>query len=416
MKHGIPPRHSSGSPDRMAALGRVVMYWAGILLGVYILLELTFPYYANRIFPYAALEHVRPEATVLIQHSKEGLVPREYIAIVGDSYAYGQGDWLYAVQHDIRPVYSAAQLLHKKTGRDVVSFGYPASDNIRAYNILPEILLSAARQLTVRDIKDPAQIIVYFYEGNDINDNVEVMDVKQLPSRSGDYQRDILPKLVADDPMVNEVKHISFWRKLLFANFVKNLAVDFYARTFVNDAPTPREPIAEGETTSIQMAGQVVHMPDRLQTPALTLSRAQIDDGVFIFGESLRYLKERFPESRIGVVYVPAVITPYHVISPSVNDYYKAIDGTHLVNSQAIESNSNYICHQVRNHAVATGVAFVDTRSVMRKAATNQWIHGPFDWNHFNRQGYEILTEALVGLLEQMNADTVSSPPDCQWQ
>lgn len=395
---------------------KVAVYWVGILLGAYILLELAFFYYVNRIFPYAALEQIPPEAGLLTQYSKNGLIPENYIAIVGDSYAFGQGDWLYAVQKNIRPVYSATQLLHERTGSDVVSFGYPASDNIRAYNLLPEIMLSAAKQLTVKNIDDPSQIIVYFYEGNDINDNVEVIDVKQLPTKNADYQADIIPRLIANDPIFRQVKEIPFVQKLLFARYVRNLAVDYYSRTFVYDPPTPLTPIAPGATTAVRMGDQVIYLPDRLQTPALTLSESQIDDGIFIFGESLRYLKQRFPESRIGVVYIPAVITPYQVISSSINDYYKAYDGTHIVSSKKLADNSNYLCEKVRAHAIALDVAFVDTRPEMRRAARNEWLHGPFDWNHFNRRGYEILTESLILLLDQMKATSHSDTPDCRWQ
>ena len=49
-----------------------------------------------------------------------------YIALTGDSYAVGAGDWLIKAQRSSffeLPDYSVAHLIHKKTGIDVVSFG-----------------------------------------------------------------------------------------------------------------------------------------------------------------------------------------------------------------------------------------------------------------------------------------------------
>lgn len=382
---------------------KTVAAWLGVFLLIYTLLELFFLHYVSYLFPRAALDLVPLEATLLVQHSKKHVIPEDYIAVLGDSYAYGQGDWLYGAQHDIRPAYSAVQVLHKKTGRDVVSFGYPASDSIRAYNILPEVLLSVSEQLVGKKIPDPSQIIVYFYEGNDVNDNVEVMAMKQLPPSGSDYQRDVLPLLIHEDPMLKQAQHLPLTQKFLFARFVKNLAIDVYARTFINDPPAPRQNIPAGETTVIRLAGQETRLPDRLQTPALTLSKIQINDGIHVFGESLRYLRNRFPDSTIGVVYIPAVITPYEVISASIDDYYKNVDGSHIVSSRNIQSNSSYICERIRNHALAVGAAFVDARSPLRDVARDRMLHGPFDWNHFNRSGYETLADILLVLLDQMN-------------
>jgi hypothetical protein len=63
---------------------------------------------------------------ILAQSSKKSTLPHEYIAIVGDSYAVGAGDWLEEVRGTSflgSPSYSPAHLINEKTGIDVVSFG-----------------------------------------------------------------------------------------------------------------------------------------------------------------------------------------------------------------------------------------------------------------------------------------------------
>ena len=63
---------------------------------------------------------------ILAQSFKKSLLPNEYIAISGDSYAVGAGDWLGEVRKKSffgSPDYSPAHLIYEKTGIDAVSFG-----------------------------------------------------------------------------------------------------------------------------------------------------------------------------------------------------------------------------------------------------------------------------------------------------
>src|SRR4051812_4428917 len=44
--------------------------------------------------------HLPDTAGVLVQASKSGFIPHDYIALLGDSYAEGVGDWLLQVNGD----------------------------------------------------------------------------------------------------------------------------------------------------------------------------------------------------------------------------------------------------------------------------------------------------------------------------
>ena len=56
--------------------------------------ELLFPYVLQKI-PIKLQGNVDRELLTLVQSSKKSIVPNNYIAIVGDSYAAGIGEWLY---------------------------------------------------------------------------------------------------------------------------------------------------------------------------------------------------------------------------------------------------------------------------------------------------------------------------------
>src|SRR3954452_14148891 len=62
-------------------------------------------------------------ADVLTQTSKSDYFPRDYIALLGDSYAEGYGDWLQQAQGKRNGPFHSAHIIHQQTGRDVVSFG-----------------------------------------------------------------------------------------------------------------------------------------------------------------------------------------------------------------------------------------------------------------------------------------------------
>ena len=42
--------------------------------------------------------------------------------------------------------------------------------------------------------------------------------------------------------------------------------------------------------------------------------------------------------------------------------------------------------------------SFVNTTKSLRQATLSNFIHGPVDWDHFNKRGYQVLSDELVGL------------------
>src|SRR2546423_15416657 len=97
-----------------------------------VLLSLAVTYLAASFFLFRVIIgdlpiNLRPHfpdlAEVFAQTSKAGTVPRDTIALLGDSYAEGQGDGLLDANGDRAKVRHSAHLLHRLTGRDVISLG-----------------------------------------------------------------------------------------------------------------------------------------------------------------------------------------------------------------------------------------------------------------------------------------------------
>jgi hypothetical protein len=108
------------------ALGNILLVAASITI-CYAVAEFVFfrfmlPYMSLNILP-----HLPDRAAYFMQSSKSHFVPRDYIVLVGDSYAQGMGDWLYANSGDQSKPHHSANVLHDQLGTDVVSVGRAAS-------------------------------------------------------------------------------------------------------------------------------------------------------------------------------------------------------------------------------------------------------------------------------------------------
>ena len=69
---------------------------------------------------------------------------------------------------------------------------------------------------------------------------------------------------------------------------------------------------------------------------------------------------------------------------------------------------SDEIAGRAKTITESLGLVFIDTRSDIRAASTKQIIHGPIDWVHYNRTGYEVLAQSITaGLIKQ----NVLEPP-----
>lgn len=405
---------------------KIVGIWLAVLWSLYFFLEATFFYYFTWIFPLSAYSHAGMGAGIALQYSKKSTYPHDYIALLGDSYAFGQGDWLLEGEHSIRPAYSPAHILHQTLKKDVLTFGFPASDSIRANNVLPKLFLDSAEKSGLKKIEDPSIVIVYFYEGNDLNDNVEVVDRLIYPLLKNkkelydevNFQNVTIPALIDSNELMLQIKNIAWSDSLFFYSFSKNILIEAYQNYRSGKAMAPWKPPKKGITTQIKVRGITDYLQDHIQSPALSLDADQIHLGLYVFEQSLIALQKRFPGTRIGIAYIPSVITSYDVISPNINDYYKdpRRSPERIQSSSQIRKNSDAICQQVRSIALQRGMGFVDPRGRLRAVAKDRYIHGPIDWNHFNRLGYETLSEELILLVQQLAGPSKMDLPACRWE
>ncbi|MFH1502406.1 MAG: SGNH/GDSL hydrolase family protein [Candidatus Eisenbacteria bacterium] len=377
---------------------------------VYLAIEfLVFP----RILPMMPLDrHVdlHEGIRVLAQSSKAGTVPRDYVAIVGDSYAQGAGDWLMEVDHGRNPPHNVTHLLRERLGRDVVTFGASGAGSLRGLVAEPASQLGFANASFLFDLEAPKAFVVFFYEGNDLDDNLRDVSTRYegelepgAPIDASAFGRFMEETVVGGDPLMVEARDFAWHQNLFLANFAYRTARRI-ARVMIRGEEAYAPPPPEWHPGPVNLAvvgGEVVDIPDVLQGPALELSDAEIELAVDVFGRALAFLAERYPSSAVGVVYLPSPLSSYEIASSTVScQTYHGREG--IYPTELAVERSDRVARLVADASERSGCAFVDARRHLRRASADALVHGPKDWKHYNRVGLEALADSIVELLSDL--------------
>ena len=339
-------------------------------------------------------------ARVLAQSSKAGAVPHDYIALLGDSYAQGAGDWLLDTNPNRNPPFHTAHLLRERTGRDVISFGASGAGSLRALVTEPAGVLGYLRRTLLFGPEDPQLFLVYFYEGNDVEDNVQELKLRWDPQHDRAALADpavfhsfIEKTVIGESPVELDRRAFRFTDNFLLTRAL----LRGIGAVLRRDVPGDFEALdwSRHETNRATIAGREVPLPDRLQAPALPLSEADLAAGLEVFDQALAYLRERFPQVPVIVVYLPSPLSSYQITSSEVSVQVEPGQAERY-SRDALASHSDQICRFVADSASAHGAGFIDTRRTLWPLAEQEPIHGPRDWKHFNKRGQEALVEAIL--------------------
>ncbi|MDA7823550.1 hypothetical protein N9A58_08190 [Opitutales bacterium] len=159
------------------SLAKPFLFWS-VLIAVFIEVLL---HYKICDLPYKFLNHTTGPVHKLGQYSKKGVIPKNYLAIVGDSNVYGFGPWLYDNSWSMeQPSFAAHHLLHASLKKDVVSFGYPGFGSLgSSLTMLSELQMFKNSWIWPK-IEDPLEILFVFYEGNDLINNLHEVEQRGL--------------------------------------------------------------------------------------------------------------------------------------------------------------------------------------------------------------------------------------------
>jgi hypothetical protein len=370
-------------------------------------LEIALPFVAARV-PLASRLYLPPPLFILGAASKDGLVPDDYVLVLGDSYAAGSGDWLIgALAEEGNPAFQATDILHERLGRDVINFGKGGADSVTATAM---VVSKRFAQLRRNGLGEPDDVVVYFYEGNDLNDNL-----RRARRDFGLKERAIDSYTDADlDRLIDERATAGFWKGLpgmLYAPYVVQKALQRQADAADvadGDGGASKSGLrrlasevigAEDDTTCVAVGDARYGFDQPIQGPALELTDEELDLTLRMFAGSLRWVKRRFDGPSLTVVYLPSPLACYDITSPEVRAQSYEGRGERFDAERVVE-RSDALRARVGAAAAALGMTFIDATPALRERAHHEPVHGPIDGGHLNRAGYEVLGELLVSRFE----------------
>jgi hypothetical protein len=393
----------------------------GSVLVTYLIGEMLLSKFFLTRIPLNRQEFLSKECRVLAQSSKQGIVPQEgYIALLGDSYASGNGDWLYEADPSKNSAFHSAHLIHERTGIDVVSWGRPGRGSMGGMVTWPIAMYTRINRLLLFAVPAPKTILIYFYEGNDLNDNLIDYRRKYVgkydPARLHDrkYFDAFLADLVKEEIHGYRVSRNLPLGALVFGPVGKYFdtlahrigAYFGYRRGEVGRGEEGEEdegPVTQGSgATSATMAlihGKEVMLPAGLQAPSLDFTEDKLSLSFYILDRSLGYLCAYFPHAQCVMVYVPSPLSCYEIVSDQV-DAQVYEKGPHVYPRAFLQQRSDEIAARLQALCTEHKVPFIDTRPAVRSAAKTSILHGPIDWKHFNKAGYTAFADAVVSGLQ----------------
>lgn len=387
-------------------------------------MELVFPFLLNKL-PLKIYSILGDGEKLLGQTSKESILPKDYIAVVGDSYAAGWGDWKRKQAENnwfSRPDYQLTHLLHRKINRDVVTFGVPGVGNVPAAVELVA-LFNYVNSLWAFKLEKPKEILVYFYEGNDVYNNIK--DTLWLFNKKHDkkYLKDVsfFQNFIKESYLQNHPlsQNKSAWKNLIFTKFVFSLfkatwdKIRSKIKIFNNETSEIQgssPPLKSYNINTILVNGQKIQLPKTIQGPAFVgkpksdifakIDEEDLDKSIYIFEQSLMFLNNFFESIPIKIVYIPSPLAVYQILSPLVmydhwTDMYSS-KKYYIVKSSLINAQSRELCKMIESKAKKFNFQFLNAGNFLRNAAKNQLVHGPKDWVHLNKKGYETLLKGIM--------------------
>ena len=191
------------------------------ILLTYLILEFFIFKFVIRHLPLNRHDFLSPPIQVLAQSSKDGLTPhKDYIAIVGDSYAAGYGDWLIDTDPGKNSPFHSAHVLYDLTGKDIISFGKSGRGSIGGIVIQPILKFEHINSLFVYRLPKPPCVLVYFYEGNDLNNNLKRIERKYVPKYNLEkiYDRTYFDGFIEDS--LPKRSFLNIFNNLVFGRFI----------------------------------------------------------------------------------------------------------------------------------------------------------------------------------------------------
>ena len=360
----------------------------------YVALEYAVFRVALPYLPVDVRPHLPDMVDVLAQNSKAAYLPHDYIALLGDSYAEGLGDWLLQVGGDRTKPFHSAYVIRQATGHDVVSFGKGGAGSAEAIVLRPARIFPSYRCSVFPALEVPRQMFVYFYEGNDVSDNSHFLD--KVDSRYHRTDADAVDRYLAEDYAATNPWHCH-WQ---LADFMVSMA-SFAFRYRVLGLPVDNCGTEAPHANRLIVGDRAVEAPALMGPSMLPVGDDTIRAGMDVLAHSFSWLRMHFAGVPVTLVYVPSALSIYRLSGDTVS-YCVGTNVVRTAPTAQVGRNHDFIRGLAQDIAGRQGIPFVDATPALRAAASANLIHGPRDWDHLNEIGYRVLGSLVAAHAKPM--------------
>jgi hypothetical protein len=366
-------------------------------------MEAAFAVLGLRYVPLRLQGDLPQDIRVFAQSSKSGVLPRDPILLLGDSYAQGFGDWLLEADPNRNGPFHSAHVIRQLSGRDVITLGVSGAGSAEGMAAFPAIAYARSERAWYLRLPPPRVAVVYFYEGNDLNNNMRFLERRVEHPEAGDAVERI-DRAIAAYPL--QLAAPAGWaRHFPLLRFLRRVAWRVYAEQTSAIAPEASgSDDAAGEAdppNTVEIAGRAVRLPANLQSPSMELSGQELEQATLVYDRSLAFLRKLLPGAPILVVYVPSPLSSYRLLGPEVSIQQYVGGRATRYPMQHVAEDSDRMCLMIRAATVEQGAGFLDLRFSVRAAGIDDLLHGPRDFKHFNRKGMEVLGRAVAARIDR---------------
>lgn len=372
--------------------------------GTYLAAEAAFSLVGLRYVPLRLQGYLPEDIRVFAQSSKAGVLPRDPVLLLGDSHAQGYGDWLLEANPDRNGPFHSAHVIQRLSGRDVVTLGASGAGSPEGIAAFPAIAYQDAKRAWYLRLPAPHVAVVYFYEGNDLNDNMTFLQRRvERPDAAGLAER--IDRSIAAYPsaLSDQRDRAGHFPLLRFSvGLVRRIHAELSSDKAPQKTVSVSAPGAAGDPPDVvEVAGQSIALPANLQSPALELTRPELERAALVYERSLAFLRKLVPGAPVLVVYLPSPLSAYRLRGAEVSIQPYVAGRATRYPSERVAQSSDAICDLIRTATLAHGAGFLDLRPAVRAAGARDLLHGPRDFKHFNRKGMEVLGQAVAERIDR---------------
>ena len=289
-----------------------------------------------------------------------------------------------------------------KKKKNYLNFGKPGGRSITSFREFFYRFNQINSSLFLPKVKAPKEMIFFFYEGNDLQDNYKFFKKNNIKNISikdfvyneiENYENYKLRKFNIYFPIVTASK------KILLEKFIHHFYLP-YARKKLEKENLKKDnneiKLEETVTNEIKFNNKILRLKGNIENPGYFLNENELDISINIFFSCLDYFKNKFPETKITILYIPSPASIYNwnfdlKIKNNTNKILK-------INDETILNKYNYIISKFKIYSKQNDIKFLNSTNKLKEYSINEFLHGKYDRDHFNVKGYEILANVIFEL------------------